>query len=72
MVIYASRGYSGPMGVTLQSHNTLCDCKVTNLYNTEWIQHAGETSLNTCTWSIVNNGIDNPYNAEWIQHADGQ
>ena len=29
MVKYDSRGYSGPMGVTLQSHNTLCDCKVT-------------------------------------------
>ena len=29
IVIYDSWGYSGPMGVTLQSHNTLCYCKVT-------------------------------------------
>ena len=29
MVIYDNRRYSGPMGVTLQSHNTLCNCKVT-------------------------------------------
>ena len=30
MVKYDSRGYSGPMGVTLQSHNTLCNHKVTH------------------------------------------
>ena len=30
MVIYDSMGYSVPMGVTLQSHNTLCNCKVTH------------------------------------------
>ena len=29
MVIYDSRGYSGPMGVTLQLHNALCNHKVT-------------------------------------------
>ena len=28
MMIYDSRGYSGPMGVTLQLHNTLCEHKV--------------------------------------------
>ena len=31
MVICDSRGYSGPMGVMLQSHNTLSDQKVTNI-----------------------------------------
>ena len=30
MVIYESRGYSEPMGVKWQSHNTLCNHKVTH------------------------------------------
>ena len=29
MVIYDSVGYSGPICITLQSHNTLCDRTVT-------------------------------------------
>ena len=57
-------------GYNMHVHLLVNDCTDT-LYKTEWMQHAGETSLNTCIWSIVHNGIDNPYNTERIQHAGG-
>ena len=43
MVIYDSRGYSGPMGVMLQSHNTICNCKLT--FRSHWEAFDGITSL---------------------------